>query len=125
MIIEQSPGEVIDRLTILEIKLARISDPSLRRHVVVEHDRLLAALAASQAIEGVDSLRAELKSVNESLWDVEDALRDHERRNEFGDMFVERARSVYRLNDRRSAIKRLINELAGSAVSDVKSYAPY
>ncbi len=125
MIIEQSPGEVIDRLTILEIKLARIGDPALCRPVTVEYERLLAAVAASQRIEGVEPLRSELKLVNESLWDVEDALRDHERRKDFGDSFVAHARSVYRLNDRRSAIKRRINEIAGSASSDVKSYTPY
>ncbi len=125
MLIEQSLGEVIDRLTILEIKLKRISDPALHHQVVVEHEKLLVVLSASQQIQDVAALRAELRTVNEFLWDVEDALRDHERRNDFGDLFVEHARSVYRLNDCRSNIKRRINEIAGSAFSDVKSYTPY
>ncbi|MDR3527195.1 MAG: DUF6165 family protein [Rhizomicrobium sp.] len=125
MIVELSIGEVIDRLTILEIKLARISKVELRRHVVVEHEKLLASFAASQRIEGIDAIRAELKAVNESLWDIEDALREHEQRKDFGDLFVQLARSVYRLNDRRSGIKRRINEVAGSSPSDIKSYTLY
>ena len=93
--------------------------------MLVEYEGLSAALAASPAIAGVESLRAELKAVNSALWQVEDELRDHERCKNFGPAFVELARSVYRHNDHRSAIKRKIAELAGSALVDVKSYTAY
>lgn len=125
MLIDVSPGDVVDRLTILEIKLERINDPAKRRFVLAEYKQLAAAIAEAPPIPDIDSLRAELKAVNTALWEVEDSVRDHERRKEFGAAFVELARSVYRHNDRRSALKQKICELAGSALVDVKSYAEY
>jgi Family of unknown function (DUF6165) len=125
MLIDVSPGEVIDRLTILEIKLERIADPDKGRHVLFEYEQLSAALASNPPIAGLEELRGELKAVNSALWLVEDELRDHERCKDFGPAFVELARSVYHHNDHRSAIKRKIGELAGSAAIDVKSYASY
>lgn len=125
MLIDVSPGEVVDRLTILEIKLERITDPAKRTFVLAEYQKLSAAFAEGPRIREIDSLRAELKTVNTALWEVEDSIRDHERRKDFGTTFVELARSVYRHNDRRSAIKQKICDLAGSTVTEVKSYAKY
>jgi hypothetical protein len=125
MLVDVAPGEVIDRLTILELKLERISDPEKHRHAQTEYESLSEVLAQSAPVPEIDALRTELKAVNSALWQVEDDLRDHERRKDFGASFVELARSVYRHNDRRSDLKRRISEAAGSAHRDVKSYAPY
>jgi predicted nucleic acid-binding Zn-ribbon protein len=73
----------------------------------------------------IEKLKAELKGVNEALWEIEDRIRDCERAQDFGPEFIELARSVYRTNDRRAAIKRQINELAGSAIIEEKSYSQY
>jgi hypothetical protein len=126
MTIEISPGELIDRITILEIKAARIADPAPLANVREE----LAALcrARDRAIpqgSEVARLTAELKAVNERLWEVEDALRDCERAADFGPRFVELARSVYRTNDRRAALKRELNLALGSRLVEEKSYKPY
>jgi hypothetical protein len=125
MLIEMAPGEVIDRLTILELKREHIADPAKRAPVLLEYEKLTAALAAVAPIPGVEPLRAELKAVNAALWQVEDDIRDCERAQDFGPRFVDLARSVYRHNDRRAAVKHAINVAAGSALTDVKSYAPY
>jgi hypothetical protein len=120
-----APGELIDKITILEIKAERISDDEKRANVRVE----LAALIESRdrAIVGSDELEAlasELRSVNETLWEVEDAIRDCEREGDFGERFVTLARSVYQTNDLRAELKRRINLLLGSALLEEKSYAP-
>ena len=70
-------------------------------------------------------MRAALKAVNEALWDIENSVRDHERRSVFDDQFIEQVRSVYRENDKRSALKRRINELTGSRIVEEKSYTEY
>ena len=121
-----SAGEVIDKLTILEIKLARITDPAKLANVAREH----AALAAAwqQAVPDQAALAepvAALRQVNETLWDVEDEIREHERRDDFGAAFVALARSVYRTNDRRAELKREINARLGSVLVEEKSYAAY
>jgi hypothetical protein len=120
--IDISPGELFDRLTILEIKLARIPD---KRAVLGPEYTALAAERTTLKAEGLDRLVAELMAVNTTLWEVEDGLRDHERRRDFGPSFVELARSVYFNNDRRSAIKRQINMLLGSTLTEEKSYPSY
>ncbi len=124
--VEVSAGELIDKLTILEIKLERIPDGNQLLNVRTE----LAALVASRdrAIPPSPELAAltrELKQMNESLWQIEDEIRDCERQKNFGAPFVELARAVYKTNDRRAALKRQINELLGSRLIDEKSYAPY
>ena len=121
-----SPGELLDKISILEIKSDRIGDAIKRANVQRELD-LLTGLWHAEAAENADitSLRSELKSLNEALWDIEDAIRECERRGEFGDRFVELARSVYRTNDRRAATKRAINETLGSTILEEKSYAAY
>ena len=121
-----SPGEVVDRLTILEIKSERISDKTKLVDVHHELGKLLeAAKSAIPDSQDMRALRAELKAVNEELWVIEDDIRECERRSDFGDTFIELARAVYYTNDQRTAIKRKINEALGSDLIDEKSYAPY
>lgn len=121
-----SAGELIDKLTILAIKARRIADPAKLANV----RRELALLEAAKAKHGLDGsatarLTGELLAVNERLWDIEDDIRDCERRGDFGEAFVALARSVYRTNDRRAEIKRQINDLAGSLLVEEKSYRSY
>ena len=124
--IEISPGELIDKITILEIKRARMTDAEKLENVEREWTTLTAARdgAVKQSAE-LDRLALELKRVNESLWEIEDDIRDCERRKDFGKKFVALARGVYKNNDRRSEIKRAINKLLGSRLSEEKSYAAY
>ncbi|MCC7346327.1 MAG: hypothetical protein IT538_02915 [Variibacter sp.] len=124
--IEISPGELIDRLTILEIKLDHIADPAKRANILQEYEVARQALADGVPPSAeIATLRAELKATNQSLWRVEDDLREHERRGEFDQRFIALARSVYRTNDRRAALKRAINDLLGSKLVEEKSYSAY
>lgn len=124
--VEISPGELIDRITILEIKAARIADETKRANVGVELKELTAARQGAVPASGrLAALTAELKEVNEALWDIEDEIRALEAARDFGPAFIELARAVYKTNDRRSDIKRKINELLGSRLIDEKSYTPY
>jgi hypothetical protein len=121
-----SAGELIDKITILRVKAERIGDPAKEANVRAEL-ALLEATAA-QAVEASDELErltAELTQINAALWDIEDGKRDHERRQDFGPSFVQLARRVYIDNDRRAAVKRAINALAGSEIVEEKSYKPY
>lgn len=121
-----APGELIDKITILEIKAERIADADRRANVVLERDLLRAARDDALAdAPPVTDLAADLKAVNEALWEIEDAIRDCERQDDFGPRFIELARSVYRTNDRRAALKRAINERLGSAIIEEKSYSAY
>lgn len=118
-----SVGELLDKISILEIKAAAIADPA--KHANVTHE--LAALDAVRRREVAEvpelaALCAELKSVNLALWRIEDQIREHERDGQFDDRFIELARSVYRNNDRRALVKRRINELTGSELIEEKSY---
>jgi hypothetical protein len=124
--VEIAPGEVVDKLTILEIKLERIADPDKLRNVRVEYDLLRQVSNAEIApSERLTALTAQLKEINGRLWSIEDDIRDLERAKSFGTEFVALARSVYRTNDERAATKRLINELLNSAILEEKSYAAY
>jgi hypothetical protein len=117
-------GELIDKITILEIKVERITDPAKIANVRVELGLLCQrrdAILASNA--GLDLLAARLKTVNERLWDLEDQIRDCDRRQDFGPSFVTVARSIYRANDERAALKREINLATGSKLIEEKSYA--
>ena len=121
--IEIAPGEALDRLTILEIKLARIADPQKLANVKREHGALLDALLKTVGeLAELAPLRAELTAVNAQLWEVEERLRDHEQRGDFAAAFVQLARAVYRCNDRRALLKRQINTLLGSPLSEEKSF---
>ena len=121
-----SPGELIDKLTILEIKQARIDDPAKVKNIEHELGVLLDVWnSAGQGSSEIDQLKAELKKINESLWEIEDAIRILESKADFGDEFITLARSVYKTNDQRAKIKKDINQALGSALVEEKSYAPY
>ncbi len=119
-----SAGELIDKITILRIKAQRIA-PEKRANVQHELDLLEALAARELAGIDLDALTAELTAINGGLWDIEDGKRDCERRGDFGPGFVALARSVYIENDHRAAVKRRINDAAGSDIVEEKSYVPY
>ena len=126
LMVEVAPGELIDKITILEIKLNKINDEAKLTNVRREYEILMETYRAK--IEETDALRAlidELREANAKLWDIEDDIRDLERSKDFGDAFVSLARSVYRSNDQRAAMKREINELLNSTIIEEKSYAEY
>jgi hypothetical protein len=124
--VQTSPGEFLDRLTILEIKSERIADPAKSANVRRELELMRATWAASPlAKRDISGPLAELKRLNEALWDIEDRIRSHEAQQRFDDAFVALARSVYRNNDRRAAIKREINLALGSDLLEEKSYTRY
>jgi hypothetical protein len=126
ILVEIAPGELIDKITILEIKAERIADAGQRANVLVELATLSDARAAAIPPDGeIDRLAAELKTVNEALWKIEDDIRDCDRDGDFGPHFVELARAVYRTNDRRAELKRAINLRLGSRLVEEKSYKPY
>ena len=121
-----SPGEMIDKITILEIKSERIADPAKVTNVRRELELLRATWADSAyATHDISADQAALKQVNEKLWAIEDAIRDKERAGAFDAEFIELARSVYFDNDERAAIKRRINLALGSDLVEEKSYADY
>jgi len=122
--IDVAPGELIDKITILEIKAERIVEPEKLANVRAELSALLAAgRSALPDCEELAALHAELREINGTLWHIEEQLRACDRAADFGPAFVELARSVYRTNDRRSLLKRRINELLGSELIEEKSYA--
>ncbi|MEE8351834.1 MAG: DUF6165 family protein [Rhodospirillales bacterium] len=124
--IEISPGELIDKITILEIKLDRMSDAAKLANVKAEWDLLTASRdAAIPASDELQRLSQSLKEVNVGLWVIEDYIRQCEREKDFGKKFIELARSVYINNDDRARLKREINELLGSRLVEEKSYAVY
>jgi hypothetical protein len=116
-------GELIDKITILEIKAERIQDPQRARNVRMELD-LLRSIRDRAGLDAREmaALADELRAINVALWEVEDAIRACEADGDFGPRFVELARSVYRSNDRRSAVKRRINLAFGSVIVEEKSY---
>lgn len=121
--VEVGEGELIDKITILEVKLARISDPAKLKNVRHEYE-VLEATAKAEIPPSVElgALRAELKSINEDLWVIEDDIRICEKRSDFGEEFIRLARAVYFTNDRRAAVKRKINDLLGASIVEEKSY---
>jgi tetratricopeptide (TPR) repeat protein len=123
ILVEISAGELLDKISILEIKSARIREPARLANVLRELEMLRTARQRSLLeSEPLAKLATSLREVNEQLWQVEDALRACERQGEFGAPFIELARSVYRLNDHRAELKRQINDLAGSRLREEKSY---
>ncbi|MGH8533300.1 MAG: DUF6165 family protein [Gammaproteobacteria bacterium] len=121
-----SVGEFIDKLTILEIKSERITDPEKHRNVAHELEVLSRLWHASGYAEAaIVEERARLKALNGQLWEVEDHLRDKERARDFDHEFIQLARSVYRLNDERAETKRAINLKLGSGFVEEKSYSSY
>jgi len=121
-----SPGELIDKITILEIKSARMKDPVKVANVRVELGLLQSTWQSSPyAAHDIQSEWAELRRINETLWDIEDKIRDKERDQQFDLEFIELARAVYVTNDERAAVKRTINTKLGSRIVEEKSYAKY
>ena len=121
-----SPGEVLDKITILEIKSERMSDPAKLANVRAELALLQETWSkAVREDEVVRGLHAQLREINEALWVIEDYIRDKERVRQFDQRFIELARSVYFTNDRRSAVKKQLNLHLGSRIIEEKSYQDY
>jgi hypothetical protein len=121
--VPMSWGELLDKLTILEIKRERITRPDALANVEKEHALLASAAIDVLQVEGIVPLLGKLKRVNATLWDVEDEIRELEAEARFGPSFVALARCVYKTNDERAALKRRINALLESDLVEEKSYA--
>lgn len=126
IVVPISPGELLDKITILRIKAARISDATKVANVTHELS-LLEKTWRDSGAAAVDlgTEEANLTRVNESLWVIEDDIRDEERAQRFGEKFIALARAVYVTNDERAQIKKRINQLLGSTIVEEKSYKPY
>lgn len=123
---EISVGEFLDKITILEIKAERISDPAKLKNIHTELDTLRQTWANSPfSKQNIAAEISQLKAINEKLWIIEDDIRDKERDGAFDQEFIELARAVYFTNDERAAVKRTINVKVGSALVEEKSYADY
>lgn len=123
---EISVGEFLDKITILEIKAERISDPAKLKNIHAELDTLRQTWANSPfSKQNIAAEIAQLKAINEKLWVIEDDIRDKERDGAFDQTFIELARAVYFTNDERAAVKRTINVKVGSALVEEKSYSDY
>ncbi|MDP6428536.1 MAG: DUF6165 family protein [Rhodospirillales bacterium] len=121
-----APGELIDKITILAIKLERIIEADKLQNIRREMDILARTRAeALPASAELDRLTEKLKAVNEKLWQIEDDIRECEAAGDFGPRFVELARAIYINNDARAEAKREINLLLGSDIIEEKSYKPY
>ena len=126
ILIPISPGELLDKITILQIKSERISDPAKVTNVKTELEMLNRVWNDTVEIDAeITALTAELKSINEALWEIEDDIRDEERNKRFGDRFVELARAVYVTNDERAAAKKKVNLHLNSTIVEEKSYQDY
>ena len=124
--IELSVGELLDKISILQIKAERIDDPSKVKNINKELDVLMSLWNDSPYSDtNLSSEINELKNINEALWDIEDKIRDKERNQVFDKDFIELARSVYFTNDKRAEIKRVINSKTGSELIEEKSYSDY
>ena len=124
--VEVSVGEFLDKLSILEIKSERITDAAKLANVRKELALLQETWAGSpHAQTDISAQRLALKQVNEALWEIEDEIRRQEAARDFGEKFVALARSVYQQNDLRAAIKKEINTLLGSDLTEEKSYVDY
>ncbi len=126
ILIPISPGELLDKITILQIKAERIEDPAKVANVKTELDMLQQVW--QEKVEDDDTiaaLAAELKSINEALWEIEDDIRDEERNRRFGERFIELARAVYVTNDKRADAKKRVNLHLNSSIVEEKSYQDY
>ena len=131
MKIEVSNGEIMDKLTILAIKLQQIKDEAKLKNVQTEYDVLAPIVHGiyesleEENKEFLQDLHKNLQDINQTLWNIEDQIRIHESKKDFEDDFVELARSVYFTNDERAEFKKKINELTGSLLVEEKSYEDY
>lgn len=121
-----SAGELIDKITILRIKLEKLTDAAKLDNVRHELAQLTHVRSQSKLdADGLGPCEDQLLQINRELWQVEDELREREDARDFGAGFVDLARLVYRLNDQRSALKKKINGMTGSAIVEEKSYVSY
>ena len=121
-----SPGELLDKITILQIKSERIEDPAKLANINRELETLTRVWQESvESDEQIAALTARLKSINEKLWEIEDDIREEERNRRFGERFIELARAVYVTNDERADAKKQVNLLLGSTIVEEKSYQDY
>ena len=126
ILIPISPGELLDKITILQIKAERIADPVKVANVKTELDMLSKVWSETIEVDAeITALTTELKSVNEALWEIEDDIRDEERGRRFGERFIELARAVYVTNDERANAKKKVNLHLNSAIVEEKSYQDY
>ena len=125
MNIEVSHGEIVDKLTILQIKKENITDPIKLDNIIKEHDYLLSVVENDLGISTESPEYLELLSINKELWVIEDNIRDKERVKEFDEDFIQLARSVYYTNDVRAKIKKEINLKYSSGFIEEKSYQSY
>jgi len=125
MKIEVSHGEIVDKLTILQIKKENITDPNKLDNIVKEYDYLLSVVEDDLGISTLSPEYLELLSVNKDLWVIEDDIRDKERQKEFDDDVIKLARAVYYTNDVRAKIKKEINLKHSSGFVEEKSYQSY
>ena len=127
MKVEVSNGELLDKLTILDLKLSNISDVQKLTNIQKEHDELnpLAGQLFDSYGEELKNLYKQLAEINSELWTIEDDIRECERNKDFGSDFISLARAVYFTNDKRSEIKKSINLLTGSGFIEEKSYEDY
>ena len=126
ILVPVSPGEMLDKITILRIKAARMGDAA--KVANVKHELALLEKTwkdCGAAAVDLGDEEANLTRVNEALWVIEDDIRDEERASRFGPRFIELARAVYVTNDERAAIKKRINTLLGSSIVEEKSYKSY
>lgn len=124
MKVEVSIGELVDKVTILSIKLEKIKNETKLKNVKKEYDVLLNAMSKTSISVNSDEYK-QLKKVNQNLWEIEDKIRIKEHRKEFDNEFIKLARSVYFENDKRSEIKKKINEITGSYLREEKEYVDY
>ena len=122
---EISNGELLDKFSILEIKMGNITDPAKLTNIENEYRELTSDCTDLLRNSTISSLYAELKSINQKLWTVEDDIRDCERSKDFGPRFVSLAREVYFTNDERARVKKEINLASGSSLVEEKSYQAY
>lgn len=125
MKVEISNGELLDKFSILEIKMGNITDPSKLTNVENEYRELTSDCTDLLRNSSISTLYFELKSINQRLWTVEDDIRECERRKDFGQEFVSLAREVYFTNDERARVKKEINLASGSSLVEEKSYQAY
>lgn len=125
MKIEVSIGEIVDKLTILDIKMTNIFDPEKLRNIAKEYGYLKDVVEEDLGISTTSDEYVKLLNINKELWDIEDDIRDKERNQEFDNKFIDLARAVYITNDKRADAKKEINLKYGSTFVEEKSYSPY
>ena len=123
---EISAGELLDKLSILEIKLNKIKNPALLKEIKKDYNIINGAKNINiNSSNEINVLYTDLKKINEQLWEIEDKIRLCEKNSDFNDKFIQLARDVYIVNDKRSKIKLEINKILGSNIKEVKQYTQY